>query len=98
MRRVIVDYKKLTPELLELLTEKFPDGYDDDNIITFDNHKNETIEAVEVKTEDAIYLVKVSSKLKYTMSHFDSNDDQELNDAGHVVVDEDMQEISEEED
>ena len=63
MRRVIVDYKKLTPEILELLSEKFPDGYDDDNIIVFDNHKNETIEAVEVKTDDCIYLVKVSSRL-----------------------------------
>ena len=61
MRRVIVDYKKLTPEILELLTQKFPDGYGDDDIITFDNHRNETIEAVEVKTEDSIYLVKVSS-------------------------------------
>ena len=62
MRRLIVDYKKLTPELLDLLTQKFPDGYGDNDIIIFDNHKNETIEAVEVKTEDAIYLVKVSSK------------------------------------
>lgn len=71
MKRVIVDFKKLTPEILTLLNEKFPDGYDDDDIIKFDNHKNETIEAVEVKTEDAIYLVKVSSKLRYSMNNFE---------------------------
>ncbi|MFD2541570.1 hypothetical protein ACFSSB_04500 [Lacinutrix gracilariae] len=88
MQRLIVDYKKLTPEVLELLTEKFPDGYGDRDIIVFDNHKNETIEAVEVKTKDAIYLVKVSSKLHYTMTNFDSNDDLLLNDAGHIVFDE----------
>ncbi|MBQ0787980.1 MAG: hypothetical protein KBT69_10795 [Oceanihabitans sp.] len=88
MRRLIVDYKKLTPELLDLLTQKFPDGYGDNDIIIFDNHKNETIEAVEVKTEDAIYLVKVSSKLHYTMTNFDTNDDLLLDDAGHIVVDE----------
>ncbi len=86
MKRVIVDYKKLTPEVLNLLTQKFPDGYGDKDIIVFDNHKNETIEAVEVKTEDTIYLVKVSSKLHYTMTNFDSNVDMELNDAGHIVV------------
>lgn len=86
MRRVIVDYKKLTPEVLNLLTQKFPDGYGDNDIIIFDNHKNETIEAVEVKTDDTIYLVKVSSKLHYTMTNFDENEVLELNDSGHVVV------------
>ncbi|MBU2938638.1 hypothetical protein KO494_03700 [Lacinutrix sp. C3R15] len=88
MQRLIVDYKKLTPELLELLTKKFPDGYGDKDIIVFDNHKNETIEAVEVKTEEAVYLVKVSSKLHYTMTNFDSNDDFLLNNSGHIVFDE----------
>ncbi len=87
MKRVIVDYKKLTPEVLNLLTEKFPDGYGDRDIIVFDNHKNETIEAVEVKTEDTIYLVKVSSKLHYTMTNFDTKDVLELNNDGHVIVD-----------
>ena len=72
MRRVIIDYKKLTPEILSLLTQKFPDGYGDDDIIVFDNHRNETIEAVEVKTVDAVYLVKVSSKLHYSMTNFDN--------------------------
>lgn len=86
MKRVIVDYKKLTPKVLNLLTKKFPDGYGDKDIIVFDNHKNETIEAVEVKTKDTIYLVKVSSKLHYTMINFGSNEDIELNDAGHIIV------------
>jgi len=88
MRRLMVDYKKLTPELLDLLTQKFPDGYGDNDIIIFDNHKNETIEAVEVKTEDVIYLVKVSSKLHYTMTNFDSNDDLLLDNAGHIIINE----------
>ena len=52
MKRIIVDYKKLTPQLLKLLTEKYPDGYNDKDIITFDNHHNETIEAVEIETDD----------------------------------------------
>ncbi|MDX1277178.1 hypothetical protein [Oceanihabitans sediminis] len=88
MRKLIVDYKKLTPEVLELLTEKFPDGYSDSDIIVFDNHKNETIEAVEVKTEDTTYLVKVSSKLHYTMTNFDSADEVLLNNDGHIIINE----------
>lgn len=74
MKRVIVDYAKLTNEILTLLVEKFPDGYDDSNIIRFKNAKNETIEAVEVRTEDTIYLVKVSTKLADRIENFDDDD------------------------
>lgn len=74
MKRVIVDYAKLTNEILTLLVEKFPDGYDDSNIIRFKNAKNETIEAVEVRTEDTIYLVKVSTKLADRIENFEDDD------------------------
>lgn len=77
MKRIIVDYRKLTPEILSLLVEKYPDGYDDDHVITFKNAKNETVEAVEVKTEDTIYLVKVSSRLETSMANFDEDDYEE---------------------
>ena len=33
MRRIIVDYAKLTGDILNLLVEKFPEGYDDTDII-----------------------------------------------------------------
>lgn len=75
MKRIIVDYSKLTNEILNLLVEKFPDGYDDSDIIRFKNHKDETIEAVEVRTEDTIYLVKISTKLSDRMVNFDDDDD-----------------------
>lgn len=74
MKRIIVDYKKLTPEILGLLVEKYPDGYDDDQIISFKNAKNETVEAVEVRTEDSIYLVKVSTRLENSMANYDEDD------------------------
>jgi len=86
MKRIIVDYKKLTPKVLSLLTEKFPDGYGDKDIIIFDNHRNETIEAVEVKTDNTIYLVKVNSKLHYTMANYNKDAILELNTDGHIVV------------
>jgi DNA-directed RNA polymerase subunit delta len=73
MKRVIVEYAKLTNEILNLLVEKFPDGYDDSDIIRFKNAKNETIEAVEVKTEDTTYLVKVSLKLADRIENFDED-------------------------
>lgn len=86
MKRVIVDYKKLTPEILSLLVEKYPDGYDDDQVISFKNAKNETIEAVEVRTEDSIYLVKVSTRLENTMANYDE-DDYDDSDFNEPIVD-----------
>tara|TARA_B100000929_G_C15441819_1_gene398256 strand:- start:573 stop:881 length:309 start_codon:yes stop_codon:yes gene_type:complete len=82
MKRIIVDYKKLTPEILGLLVDKYPDGYDDDQVISFKNAKNETVDAVEVRTEDTVYLVKVSTRLENTMANFDEEDydDSEFND------------------
>ena len=74
MLRKIVDFKKLTPEILTLLVEKYPDGYGDGDVIEFKNLKNETIEAVEVRTEDSIYLVKISSRLVNSMANFVEDD------------------------
>ncbi|MBU3821097.1 hypothetical protein KO566_03415 [Flavobacteriaceae bacterium XHP0103] len=74
LKRVIVDFKKLTPEILALLVEKYPDGYDEDQIISFRNASNEIIEAVEVTTADTKYLVKVSKKLAITMENYDEDD------------------------
>lgn len=79
MKNVIVDYKKLTPEMVALLVEKYPAGYGDEDIITFKNHKNETIEAVEVLTEDTKYLVKISKRLSAQMDAFDLDDYDEKN-------------------
>ena len=75
MKRVIVDYAKLTNEILTLLVERFPDGYDDKDIIRFKNANNETVEAVEVRTEDTIFLVKVSTKLADRIENFDDDDE-----------------------
>jgi DNA-directed RNA polymerase subunit delta len=78
MKRIIVDYSKLTNEILNLLVERFPDGYDDSNIIRFRNAHNELVEAVEVRTEDTIYLVKVSTKLASRLEKFEDEDIEDI--------------------
>ncbi|MFC2148770.1 hypothetical protein [Eudoraea sp.] len=76
MRRVIVDFKKLNKDILDLLVTKYPDGYDDDHIITFKNALNEIVECVEVRTDDTIYLVKVSKRLVAAMEDHDLDEDE----------------------
>ena len=80
LRRVIVDYKKLTHDILDLLVTKYPDGYDEDNIITFKNTQNEVVECVEVRTNDTVYLVKISKRLVAAMEDFDPDEDQDDDD------------------
>ncbi|AKA35246.1 hypothetical protein [Flagellimonas lutaonensis] len=86
-KRVIVDFKKLTPEVLKLLVEEYPDGYGDNDIISFRNAAGERVECVEVLTDDTKYLVKISAKLEKTMADYDEDDyaDFEDNDPEAVV-------------
>ncbi|WP_111706480.1 hypothetical protein [Lutibacter citreus] len=80
MKRVIVDYKKLTPEILNLLVEKFPDGYGIRDIVHFTNPKGKYVDAVEVQTEDTVYLVKISDELVDSMDNYEEEDeDLEIN-------------------
>ncbi|WP_372472875.1 DNA primase [Capnocytophaga sp. ARDL2] len=78
MKRIIVDYAKLTNEILSLLVEKFPDGYEESDIVRFTNAKGELVEAVEVSTEDTIYLVKVSTKLQDKIGNYEEEEDDEI--------------------
>ncbi|QRM88277.1 hypothetical protein FG167_03235 [Lacinutrix sp. WUR7] len=86
LKRVIVDFKKLTPEILALLVERYPDGYDDDQVVSFRNAKNELIEAIEVTTEDTKYLVKVSTKLEVTMENYDEDDYEDFDESDPEAV------------
>lgn len=74
MKRIIVDYNKLNTEILNLLVEKFPDGYDDNNIISFRNAKGEKIEAVEIRADDTIYLVKIGKKLQQAIQEHEDDE------------------------
>lgn len=78
MKRIIVDYKKLTSEILNLLVEKFPDGYGIRDIIRFTNHKGQYVEAVEVAAEETIYLVKISDELVDSMENFYEEEEDDI--------------------
>ncbi len=89
MLRKIVKYSKLTEEVLDLLVKKFPAGYGDDDIIKFKNAKGETIQAVEIKTDEIIYLVKISVKLARRMEDHSEEVEIDLGSPDDVSVDDD---------
>ncbi|WP_299433682.1 hypothetical protein [uncultured Maribacter sp.] len=78
MLRKLVDYKKLDHSIVSLLIETYPHGYGDDDIIIFKNLNGEIIETVELKTEDTIYLVKISKSLSNFIANFEDNVEKEI--------------------
>ncbi len=88
MLRKIVDYKRLDHELAALLIETYPDGYGDEDIIVFKNLQGDYVEAVEIKTEDTMYLVKISKSLADFISNFDDTIEKELDGEPEAILEE----------
>jgi len=75
MIRRIIDINKISDEVLALLVTKFPEGIDEDEIFSIQNKEGKIIRVVEVRDEQSIYLVKVSSKLGEVMEEFETDED-----------------------
>ncbi|SIS68910.1 hypothetical protein SAMN05421766_103399 [Zobellia uliginosa] len=88
MLRKLVDYQKLDHQLAALLIETYPSGYGDDDIIIFKNLKGEIVEAVEIRTSDTIYLVKISKSLSNFIANFEENMEKELEDKESPILNE----------
>ncbi|MEM8765793.1 MAG: hypothetical protein AAGD88_18405 [Bacteroidota bacterium] len=78
MKRILIDYKKLEHSVAALLIDLYPYGYGDEDIITLKKPNGEIVEAVEVRTEDTVYLVKISKSLSNFISNFEENIEKEL--------------------
>ncbi|MFZ6050977.1 DNA primase [Halocola ammonii] len=74
MKRIIKDYQTITKEQLQLLEKQYPEGFDEDNIISFTTPKGDYIRALEVKTDDTIYLIKISDKMLAKIDDFTDDD------------------------
>ncbi|WP_396634587.1 hypothetical protein [Maribacter sp. R86514] len=92
MTRRLIDYRKLDHQLAALLIETYPHGYGDEDIISFKNIKGDYVEAVEIKTDDTLYLVKISKSLSNFIANFEENIEKELESktAEEVMKSEDM--------
>ncbi len=85
-KRVIVDYKNVTPQILNLFSDRYPYGYEDEDIIKFKNAKGEMVRAVPFETDDTKYLVKVSVEMDAKIEAFldDEEDDTPISEEGSI--------------
>lgn len=91
-RRIIVDYKNITSEQLSLITDRYPEGFAPEDMISFKNSKGETVRAVPLETSDTKYLFKVSIEMERRMEAFMDEDDDSDNPADDATPDEDVAE------
>jgi DNA-directed RNA polymerase subunit delta len=95
LKRVIKDYNTLTKEHIDLINEHYPNGFENENLVSFVTPKGQFIKALEVRTDDTIYLFKIDKNMKVddeenqeneagAMSDFESfkggDDDSDLDD------------------
>ena len=63
-KRVVVAYEKLTPEQKRHLGTQFPEGFDDEDFVYFQNATGDKVKCITLLIEDTLYLVKISTLLK----------------------------------
>ncbi len=92
-RRIIVDYKNITSEQLSLITDRYPEGFAPEDMISFKNSKGETVRAVPLETSDTKYLFKVSIEMERRMEAFmDEEDERDASADDDATPDEDVAE------
>ncbi|MDC0629317.1 hypothetical protein OAP26_02620 [Flavobacteriaceae bacterium] len=84
MKRIIVGFDKLSPKILNLFVERYPDGYGDNDIIEFKNGTGETIQAVELKSTDTVYLIRIGKKMNQIIQEFE-DEQSELNEDSEFI-------------
>lgn len=76
MKRIIKDFKSITDDVVALINDQYPYGYEDNELVTFVNAKGEFVKALEVKTDEITYLIKLDRKLdEHINDYLDADED-----------------------
>ena len=103
MNRVITSFKKENKDLLKYIMEEFPDGVEEETLVSFPKAGGGSIRALEIKMGDTIYLVKMEDEDYYQkyMAKDDDDDEEAVlpvleDEIEEVEVDEEIEEEDEE--
>lgn len=74
--RVIIDYEKLSDELVEQIKLVYPSGFSQ-HLISFTNSKGESVSALRFETFEKIYLIRMTRQMAHQIIEEDSDYDDE---------------------
>lgn len=101
MKRVIKDFKSISQDVMALINDQYPHGYEDNELVTFVNAKGEFVKALEVRTDEVVYLIKLDRKLDEHINEYLESDDFGFDggsDTDSASVDVEMEDSVDEED
>ena len=75
--RVLLDFKKLTPELQEQVKLAYTTGMGD-YLVNFTNSKGQKVVALRFETEEKIYLIRMSEEMAVSLMEDDGADDDDI--------------------
>ena len=86
MKRIITTFRRANKDLLNYITEEFPNGVDDKALINFAKAGGGSIRALEIEMEDTLYLVRMEDE-EYYQKYLAKDDDDEDSDEDLDEVD-----------
>ncbi|MCK9332559.1 MAG: hypothetical protein M0Q19_05195 [Candidatus Cloacimonetes bacterium] len=86
-KKLIVNYKNLSPELIALVRMKYPSGYQN-HVVKITKPNNECFYAITLDTDEANYLIKVNVKID-TKSNDDDEEKDFFSDSDNIGTDSD---------
>ncbi|MBV6403630.1 MAG: hypothetical protein IT228_10130 [Flavobacteriales bacterium] len=104
MQRLIRSFNTLTDELREKLQEQYPDGIDNSHIRAISTAKGETLRVIELRTAQAIYLIKINPESRAEIEEFLDQDEgaaqgaEDMDGEGLEGADDDAKDDTDEED
>lgn len=74
MNALIIDSTNITTEIIKLLVEKYPDGYEYSDIINYKDPFGNYLQILQVDNWKTQFNVKIGSYLDELMERFDFNE------------------------
>lgn len=72
---------------MALINDQYPYGYEDNQLVTFVNAKGEFVKALEVRTDEVVYLIKLDRKLdEHINDYMDSDGDADVSADGDETI------------
>ncbi len=92
MNRVITSFKKANKDLLKYIMEEFPDGVEEETLVSFPKAGGGSIRALEIEMGDTIYLVKMEDE-EYYQKFMAKEEDDEDDEIASPNVEDDIEEV-----
>ncbi len=75
MKRIIKDYRSISDKHMLLIRSQYPSGFCDADLVAMKKSDGTYFDALEVRTDDTIYLVKVNHDLLEKIDEFEDKYD-----------------------